>query len=1567
MNKIILFLLLTFFVSRFTYSQIIGGTPQSELGIGTIINKTYTLNEVETDSALLSVERGIRSIIVDTTFSTSNITLQPNQEQLADSNRWFTNLGAWDTTGNMGAVWNSDSSVTLGNIPTELNPNPYFDFSYTELVINGGSEADVPKINNVAFSYFASSGAVSTEQYYSESKSFKVTSTSNGATCRIIPKNAAYNGKIYYLECYVYIPSSQVNPTLKLYSMVNGALVLLSQTSTKGSWVKLSGIYAYGSTPATDRAIHIEHLYTGTTESYYVDNISFTELIAPTGWTSSTMDANNYVLEDANGIQFKEVTGTTSISLSGLTNGQTYRVINNLYSRTSGELNVYNGSTETAFSTSLGLDTVEVTMVGTTLTLQVDNNSDLVSSYLSITEVHETSELLLADVVTENDKFYQLNIDAKSDSTSRKLYYNYGSVSDSLSLTSSYQTITKEFIGQGTDTLRFWATENTTFDLKNISLEEITSKLLVRKDSTEKVYFTPNTSTVGAKTGAITLNNNKVVTVNWEVVYEPQIIAIDDTAFFNDGNEISAITDYTVKFYNPSAIDLIVLPDYTYTTFSPFSSIDEYGLAEPSDTASYTFRINPSVDSLYQKTFRFVAIDLEYNPIDTNYIVFYANVNVPSDVDTTLGTPVLALVDSVGEVNLSWGIIDNALGYRVYRDDVLIETVTTNSFTETINPFYEVDYKVTVFDSLTSETSNVVSTTMLPNGVQGTDYFLVSAVDGSANYDNIDEVNDSLAVNKFAYFKSAEQFDDAILAPKQNQSYGTYGGSEKAIIGDSSFSGFTSYTNTIIINNENVTLNNLKIYGYANGGNIITFSKGNLIISNCEISGGYRFYQRWVKAIFSNAPSISGIKISNNIIRDAVVALQVYNPYDFEISYNTVYNIYLYPGYAAVGGIAFLFERNSTTTYFDTEYTLHIHHNEVYNFEHSAFGIASMRNTLVEYNYVHDNLDERLYQGGMKNGTFGKIGEANAALSNVVRYNFIANLRKYGEVGHSYARPSLAQFEAGTINDALDPINADEAPYYPNSGDAAGSTAYEYPYHNILGGGGYRNEWVHNNLFYNINGTVISRQRSESGGIDLAFNSQYGSFYINNTFLNVGNSFHGNKYGVIHTAVNSQSPSYIYNNIIDFTSPNGRGAIYAQEDGTYADYNIFTRTSGVYSGYPNLNSLKSYFYLYTGANDASGSNQYDLTNPNWIDTTSTFFAQNIGSRGAYIPNVRIWEGGNAYNKGMPFNLIGDSYNGFGEDPTGRSFAYDMLGNLRTTNDIGALGIPVIDSVLSVPSVRITQQPTNQTVNETETATFIVYGTTDNTGNVGYQWWRSPYVSQAVSKIVDGGKFSGATTNTLTITNVTETEASDNYACEVKNLQDYPNTFVNSNVVDLAVVTGSAIQDSIEVVTGGYRDDVYWYSSASYNISNSYINVGNVTSSNNAFLRFRSVSIPDGAVADSAYIIINAYNPSSTTTVNLIVYGEDSATPLQFDIPTDAEARTLTTASTTLNNVGWTTNAVDYTIDVTDIINELLTSYNYSLGDIAFQIRDNSSSSGAYRRFRTGESGVYPTLKVYYTE
>ena len=63
-------------------------------------------------------------------------------------------------------------------------------------------------------------------------------------------------------------------------------------------------------------------------------------------------------------------------------------------------------------------------------------------------------------------------------------------------------------------------------------------------------------------------------------------------------------------------------------------------------------------------------------------------------------------------------------------------------------------------------------------------------------------------------FKSGQKFTDDILNCKKGVTYITYGiGSTKAIIGDS-LSNLVEKTTTIQIDVEDVTLNNLKVYGF---------------------------------------------------------------------------------------------------------------------------------------------------------------------------------------------------------------------------------------------------------------------------------------------------------------------------------------------------------------------------------------------------------------------------------------------------------------------------------------------------------------------------------------------------------------------------------------------------------------------------------------------------------------------------------------------------------------------------------------------------------------------------------
>lgn len=324
-------------------------------------------------------------------------------------------------------------------------------------------------------------------------------------------------------------------------------------------------------------------------------------LIPPTGWTSSVMNENNYVIQNTHGIKFVEGTGTTYIELSGLTANRYYRFIGDIYSRTSGELNLFVDLTEHPFNTTTGFDTIDVFIKDTKIRLQVDNNSNLVLSSLSIKEY------------VPNDS---------------KLYLNYGAINDSLSLTNTAQNFTKEFWGQGSNNIKFSNSANTISNIKDISLEEITTKKVIKKGSTTKVYFTPNTTSVGQKTASITLNENKTVVFNYDVVYSPQLIANNDSLIFNNYEPINSYATAKLTFHNPSEEDLYVIPDYGYGPTAPFTEVESNYFAAAHDSAYLTFAIDPTKDSTYAVTVRFSVIDINYVHIDTVDIVFYADVNV---------------------------------------------------------------------------------------------------------------------------------------------------------------------------------------------------------------------------------------------------------------------------------------------------------------------------------------------------------------------------------------------------------------------------------------------------------------------------------------------------------------------------------------------------------------------------------------------------------------------------------------------------------------------------------------------------------------------------------------------------------------------------------------------------------------------------------------------------------------------------------------------------------------------------------------------------------------------------
>ncbi len=559
--------------------------------------------------------------------------------------------------------------------------------------------------------------------------------------------------------------------------------------------------------------------------------------------------------------------------------------------------------------------------------------------------------------------------------------------------------------------------------------------------------------------------------------------------------------------------------------------------------------------------------------------------------------------------------------------------------------------------------------------------------DGSGNFVKIKEVNNfNFNVGDIVAFKSGQSFSDAILVCQQGVTYTTYGGKIKAIIGDSSKSRFNK---TIYVNEEDITLDNLKICGYLDAKKIIEYKKGGLTISNNLIIGSnnsHKVYQLGID-LYSNNIIKKKSLITNNEIRDLYKGIYLRLPFNIEISYNKIYNIYRYDGYYGTGGNCIATQTVSgANDAFDTQYTLHIHHNELFNFEHSAIWIGSLSRVLFEYNDVHSNLDERLFMGGIKSGGLGKIwdntGHEIGSRGHIIRYNYIHDIKKYGKPGYKYGRATPEQIENRSVI-VLDNNTGSDKPIYAE-GHKNGSD-YSASIGNLMSGQGYGNYWIHNNIIHNVGLRVLSKGRNYYKDdiklkSEVPFKTKYKSYFINNTLINCGfDNWITNDKGVMLSEWNSQSPDIIVNNIIDFNNPTARMAGRWKESGLFLDYNMYPHQKGTSTKLPQLNdNFASYCQEGSSQNTAKGKNEYYLTVPEWNDTSKQLFIKNIGVNGTYVPDCRIKKNGNLYNLGLNYNLIGDNNivlnqkHQIGYDPTGRSFSYDIQGIKRNVASLGAL-------------------------------------------------------------------------------------------------------------------------------------------------------------------------------------------------------------------------------------------------------------------------------------------------------
>ena len=690
-------------------------------------------------------------------------------------------------------------------------------------------------------------------------------------------------------------------------------------------------------------------------------------------------------------------------------------------------------------------------------------------------------------------------------------------------------------------------------------------------------------------------------------------------------------------------------------------------------------------------------------------------------------------------------------------------------------------------------------------------YYVIK--DGSGDFSSIKELNSAnISSGDLVFFKSGQEFSDAVLICDNGVTYDSYGGNDKAKIGNPTKIEFES---TIDIYEEDVTLQNLEIFGYKNSNRTIRYTAGGLTIDNCVITGSdnAHSYQAIGIKCETNELLTRPIKITNNIIREFDKGMYIISPFNMEIAYNTIYNMYRTNGSKGKGGQGIQFHLSTfDKSAFDSKYTLHIHHNEIYNFEHSAIYTGPISRALIEYNYVHDNLDERIYRGGIANGSFAKLidshGMTMCNLGIVVRYNYLKNFIKHGARGYDYTNANASK---GTYDSTY---TGNTIPTYDGV-EASG---------NIFGGGGYGNDWIHNNIIQNTNmvvkskgfffylnglGTTLSK---DPNAVLADYSEIHGSYFVNNTLLQIGddNSYLTDQKGYTYIEETSQSPHSVYNNIIDFRNTFAKMAAYFKEEKNASDYNIYTLRGGSSRDVKQFNSsIATCFVNYE--NFASGEGEQGFTDPNWVDTSATIYAFDVGVNGnkkVYIPDVRIRANGNAHDKGMDYDIIGDTYtvlgqrHEIGKDPTGRSFAYDILGNYRSTNDIGAVGtaegVIIDDNPTTSSAPVITEQPSNVSIALGSDVTLSVSAICDD--EIGYQWWKSPYISESESKILNNEKYSGATTNTLKISNVTTEDASIEYICEVYNKKDHSNLWINTEPASIVITQsqGSSGNNNLKV-------------------------------------------------------------------------------------------------------------------------------------------------------------------------
>lgn len=1059
-------------------------------------------------------------------------------------------------------------------------------------------------------------------------------------------------------------------------------------------------------------------------------------------------------------------------------------------------------------------------------------------------------------------------------------------------------------------------------------------------------------------------NENHSVSVQGNVVYGSTLVA--ENGSLNFGTHSSYKLDsILVNNVNLNFASFT----FNYGVSSPFGIINPTGVMTGLSHKYIKFTFTPTADGPYADTAYIVYYDYNISRSDTLLIPISGIGSGTSTPSTP--TAVLAVTDSSSDQIDLQATITGDYHYveilRKYSDQSqfysigrLTEDLT---YTDYINYFIQAEYKAVVHLASATDTSSTVTATQY--SAKSIRYYSADGNDSNSGSDSsnawltIGKQNTSSPNNYLNVFRSGDSFTDATLTLKTNSVYATYGGSERARVGnnladpaiDGELVDYVTVSGLEIVGrrglylrtSDHFTFRNNYVHHYSNS--VDTYMKDRLVyISYCDygtyegntsvgaVTGIYQdmfFFYRGCqynlirKNKFYHGTHTSLYFYGNYKYQDAVPTYNDDNsPHHNVIEDNYFWNVYHHGMSFQYGSWSNLIQKN----YFERA-------SAGYKSGFQETGYPAY--AFPEGDGINDDVD------GYATNLYGR--------QNIFRQNIIRRAGSQYSSGSAYS-PSV-QFisttsTSNTVQNCYDTRFYNCTFLYNRSPMNMGRSNSDANWPNL----NFDNNVVANTLFWeqnNQNGTttylqqylpiLISESRNSAAGYPIpdlqdVLTLKYNFFNNATEQVKVGSE---GSTGTLYTIDQFATMDELTSASIGNMAYNGIPPFYP----TIPSDSLFQSDTA------DFDYIKTFFAL--ASNDIvvdQGGFLTTVTSPVTSSYTVTVddatYFPDPATYGNRISGDKI-----KFSNGQTANILSISGNTLTLDErvtvsANAGVALDYYGNAP---DIGAYeyGLDPLNSPLSTKPT-INTQPEDVIAGVGDTVQFTV-GAYLGSGTLAYQWWDS-----RADTAITGGRFTGYNTNTLTLNTLQTSDDGITVRCQVLNTNGSGADFYTYSSNAYITVTGSGVITYDTLYVTQSSDDVYKRSATQLTITANSWRIGNDGTPDTSCVRFTGFTEQSGL--QEAWI--EGY-PSNTGNyeVTFRAWGEDTATPTTFssDINTmRGKWNNKTTAYSDTTLTGEWTLSYKRLVTVTGIINELISSYTYSNGDIAIYLGDSGSANGVYR-------------------